>query len=245
MENAPLQEIGIIGTGAVGGALARLAARAGLPAVLANSRPPREWADDVADLGPTVRAGTLQEAAEGDVVVLAVPLTAVPELPEGLLAGRVVLHTGNYYPFRDGRIADLDEERMTAAQWAQAHLPGARLVQGLSSMVAPHLPRLARPGGADEASGELTFVPVAGDDAAAVALARAVIGRLGYGTVAAGGLEETWRFEPEAEAYTQLYAAPGTPMEGLMESTPRPVGEAELRDALARAARVRVGERRF
>lgn len=241
--------IGVIGTGAVGSALARLAGRAGLEVVLANSRPPEEWADRVGEIAPGARAGTLEEAARGDVVVLSVPLPAVADLPAGLLDGRTVLHTGNYYPYRDGRIAALDDERVTAAQWAQEHLPGARVVQAMSSMVAPHLPLLARPqrpsDDAPSDGGELTFVPVAGDDPQAVAQVREVVRRLGFGTVPVGGLDEAWRFEPEADAYTALYAAPGTPPAELMESTPRPVGETRLRAALEGAERVRVADRRL
>ena len=58
-------------------------------------------------------------------------------------------------------------------------------------------------------------------------------------------IAHAFRATPDQRRRLADAAAPGTPMEGLMESTPRPVGEAELRDALARAARVRVGERRF
>ena len=64
--------VGIIGAGSIGGALARRLAQANLPAVLSNSRGPDSLAGLVADIGGSVRAGTREEAAAQDVVLVAV-----------------------------------------------------------------------------------------------------------------------------------------------------------------------------
>lgn len=101
--------LGLIGGGMIGGGLARLAVAAGLHVVLSNSRGPQTLAGLVAELGGHARAATPEEAARaGDLVVATVPLKAYDRLPAAALAGKVVIDTMNYYPDRDGRIAELD-----------------------------------------------------------------------------------------------------------------------------------------
>src|SRR5215207_4956984 len=101
--------LGLIGSGMIGSALARLAVAAGLDVVLSNSRGPETLTDLVTELGARARAATPTEAAEaGDLVVATIPLHAHAQLPAAALAGRTVVDTMNYYPQRDGRIAELD-----------------------------------------------------------------------------------------------------------------------------------------
>ena len=76
-----MNRIGIIGSGAIGTAIARLAVAADLDVLIANSRGPESLQDLVAELGPHAQAGTVRQAVEfGDVPVLAIPLTAYPAL---------------------------------------------------------------------------------------------------------------------------------------------------------------------
>ncbi|MCS6550000.1 NAD(P)-binding domain-containing protein [Curtobacterium flaccumfaciens pv. flaccumfaciens] len=115
-----MNRIGIIGSGAIGTAIARLAVAADLDVLIANSRGPESLQDLVAELGPRAQAGTVRQAVEfGDVPVLAIPLTAYPALAPDLdaFAGRTVLSTGNYYPGRDGRIEELDTFATTTAEY--------------------------------------------------------------------------------------------------------------------------------
>ena len=59
-------------------------------------------------------------------------------------------------------------------------------------------------------------------------------------------MAESWRFEPEASAYTRLYLAdPATPDEHLLEAPAAPVAAATLRTALGTAERVNVADRVF
>src|SRR3712207_5870948 len=104
--------IGLIGSGHIGSTIARLAVDAGHDVVLSNSRGPGTLGDLVDRLGPHARAATPAEAAAaGDVVVVTIPLRAYREVPVEPLRGKVVIDTGNYYPQRDGQIAELDDER--------------------------------------------------------------------------------------------------------------------------------------
>src|SRR5947209_2102434 len=97
--------VGFIGSGHIGGAVARLAVAAGYGVVLSNSRGPETLEDLVQELGPSARAATPAEAAAaGDLVVVSIPPRAYPAVPVEPLAGKPVLDTINDIPERDGRI---------------------------------------------------------------------------------------------------------------------------------------------
>ncbi|MGW0570838.1 NADPH-dependent F420 reductase [Streptomyces tauricus] len=235
--------LGIIGSGNIGSAVARLAVAADIDVVIANSRGPQSLKDLMEELGPRAMAGTVEEAAcAGEATVLSVPLTAYRDLPAGLLTGRTVLDTGNYYPYRDGRIAALDSEEMTTAELEQQLLPGVLLVKAFNNILAHHIPQLARPAGAPDRSA----LPVAGDDRGARARVADLIGRLGFEAVDAGTLDESWRFEPEAGAYTRIYLAdPDVPAERIMQAPAAPLPADKLQEALRTARRVKVAARTF
>jgi hypothetical protein len=93
-----------------------------------------------------------QAAQAGEATVLSVPLGAHNALPAELLHGRTVLDTGNYYPSRDGRIAELDSDEISTSELAQRLLPGALLVTAFNNILAHHVPQLARPAGAPTAA---------------------------------------------------------------------------------------------
>src|SRR5262245_41760255 len=102
--------IGLIGSGRIGGTVARLAIAAGYDVVLSNSRGPETLADLVTELGPYARAGRPADAAAaGDIVVVTVPQKAYREVPAEPLDGKVVIDTNNYYSERDGHVAELDD----------------------------------------------------------------------------------------------------------------------------------------
>ena len=235
--------LGIIGSGNIGSAVARLATAAGMNVVIANSRGPESLQELVSELGPLARAGTPEEAANaGDAVVLSIPLKAVPDLPAGLLADKLVLDTSNYYPFRDGAIPELVDSTVTSSELVRDQLGGPRYVKVFNNIMAAHIPALARPHGADDRSA----LPIAGDDDAAKTEASALIDALGFDTVDAGTLAESWRFEPETPAYGRVYFEdPGVPDEQLADMGPGPTPAGQLQTALDAATRVNVAERRF
>ena len=196
-----MQRIGIIGSGDIGKAIARLAVEAGFEVLIANSRGPASLMELVDELGPRAQAGdAAQAAAFGDIPVLAVPLGAYPALPAGALAGRTILSTGNYYPHRDGRIAQLDSLELTTAEYEQSLLPGTTIVKAFNNIVFHHIPNLAH-------SNPRTALPIFGDNSESKARVSVVVEALGFDAVDAGTLAESWRCEPESGAYTPIYAA--------------------------------------
>lgn len=202
--------VSFIGAGNIGGTVAKLAVAAGHDVLVSNSRGPETLGDVVAGLGERATAVTAAEAAAGaDLVVLSIPLKAVPELPDDVraaLAGRVVIDTSNYYPEqRDGRIAALDEKRTTTTGLVAEHLPGARVVKAFNNIFWGHLRDLARPG-TDAGSPERSALAIAGDDESAKAAATEFIASIGYDVLDTGTLADSGRFEPGTPAYGLPYA---------------------------------------
>ena len=166
--------IGLIGSGHIGGTVARLAVAAGYDVVVSNSRGPETLRELVGELGPRARAATAAEAAAaGDIVVVSVPFKAYQAVPAEPLAGKVVIDTNNYYPQRDGQFAELDDASATCSELLQRHLAGAQVVKVFNNIFFKHLGSLARPAGA----ADRTALPIAGDDAAAKATVDRVPGR--------------------------------------------------------------------
>ncbi|WUV68910.1 NAD(P)-binding domain-containing protein [Streptomyces sp. NBC_01478] len=194
--------LGLIGAGNIGSALARLAIAAGLNVVVSNSRGPDTLADLVAELGEQARAATPAEAAQaGDLVVVTVPLSTYEKLPVAALAGKTVIDTMNYYPDRDGRIAELDSGEQTSSALVQRRLADSQVVKAFNSIDFVRLFTSARPVGADDRSA----LPVAGDDPAAKAQVAELLDALGFDAVDIGTLADSWRSEPGTPVYVQPY----------------------------------------
>ena len=219
--------IGFIGSGNIGGTVARLAAAAGYDVVVSNSRGPETLAGFVGELGPRARAATAAEAASaGEIVVVSVPFKAYPQLPAAELAGKVVLDTNNYYPQRDGTFAELDNGSLTSAELEQQHLDGARLVKVFNNIYFEHLRSLPRPSGA----ADRTALTIAGDDGEAKRTATEFLDAIGYDAVDVGPLAESWRVEPGQPAY-------GPPYGSFDDPAGTPASADEVRAAVAAAKR--------
>ncbi len=222
-----MTSVGFIGSGRIGSTVARLSVAAGYGVVMSNSRGPQSLTDLVSELGPMARAATSQEAAdEGDLVVVTIPLRAYQSVPARPLAGKLVLDTCNYYPERDGQIAELDSGSLTSSELVQRHLAGAHVVKVFNNIFYQHLLSLARPVGAADRS----FLPIAGDDADARTQASAFLDAIGYGAVDAGPLASSWRQQPGTPVY-------GTPYGPFNDLAGTPASEATVRAALAQATR--------
>jgi predicted dinucleotide-binding enzyme len=202
---APLK-IGTIGAGHIGGTLGALWVKAGHP-VMFSSRHPEELKGLVEGLGPLAHAGTVQEAiAFGDAVLLAVPYRALPQIGKDfaheLATKALVLDACNPFPARDGEIATWAREKGTGLASAEL-LPGARLVRAFNAIGYARLPEAAhRPG-------ESIGMPMAGDDANALAVASRLVREIGFEPVVIGPLA------------MGKYLIPGTPLAG--EHTPEQI----------------------
>ncbi|WSQ14285.1 NAD(P)-binding domain-containing protein [Streptomyces sp. NBC_01231] len=222
--------LGIIGSGSLGGAVARLAVDAGIDVVLSNSRGPQTLRGLTDRLGPRARAATPAEAAAaGDWTLVAVPFSAVPHLPADALAGKIVIDANNYYRPRDGVSADLLAGGLTAGELFQRYVPGARAVKTFSTIYFEHLIALARPAGSPDRSA----LPITGDDDAVKKSVTALLDRLGYDTVDAGAMTEGWRVQDGSPAWVLPYLS--DPRLPWPQDPGKPTGVKEIRTALEQA----------
>jgi 8-hydroxy-5-deazaflavin:NADPH oxidoreductase len=198
---ADKMKIGIVGSGNVGGALGAAWVKAGHE-VMFSSRNLEHDKALAARLGPNARAGTPREAAAfGEVLMVSVPYRALPEVGKalaGLLKGKVVIDTCNPFATRDGEVATWARQKGVGLASAEL-LPGARIVRAFNAIGA------ARMGAAHEQPGRIGM-PIASDDAQAVALASRLVRDIGYEPVLIGGLA------------MGKHLMPGTPLSG--ERTP-------------------------
>jgi hypothetical protein len=181
---APLK-IGTIGSGRIGGTLGSLWVKTGHP-VMFSSRHPEKLKDLVDGLGPLARAGTVEEAiAFADVVLLAVPYHAMPQVGKDYASalGRkaLVIDATNPIPRRDGEIADWALKKGAGAASAEL-LPGVRIVRAFNAIGYARLPEIA------ERKGDPVGMPMAGDDANAIALASKLVREIGFEPVVIGPL---------------------------------------------------------
>jgi predicted dinucleotide-binding enzyme len=193
--------IGIVGAGDIGGTFARLLVAVGHEVVVANSRGPETLADLVAELGERATAGTVAQAAQaGELVVLAIPFFRYPELPAEPFAGRVVIDAGNYDPYRDPAVPELERGETTSGQLLAAHLPGARIVKAYNTIWWRRLREEGRP---ERPVAQRLAIPVAADDQAAKDLVFALTEQLGFAPVDAGSLADSRRQEYGRPVFNQ------------------------------------------
>ena len=190
--------IGFIGSGNIGGTLAKLFAEQGYDVVISNSRGPETLADVVAELGPKARAATAAEAgAAGDAVVVTVPLRALPDIPVEPLAGKVVIDTNNYYWERDGHIEALDRGEATVSGLLQEHLPTSKVAKGFNHIGAADIPTHGMPAGTPNRRA----IATASDHPEAIEFVTRLYDELGYDAVNLGPLSESWRVERDRPGY--------------------------------------------
>lgn len=192
--------IGIIGAGHIGSALALRLVSLGHSVYIANSRGPETLKDVAQKTG--AKPVTAQEAARhGEIIVVTIPLKNIPELPNDLFAGVAsqvpVIDTSNYYPLlRDGQIPELETGDLTESEWVQQHL-GRPVVKVFNNIYADHLQNNGLPAGTP---GRIAL-PVSGDDAAAKQKVMALVEELGFDAVDGGSLHESWRQQPGTPSY--------------------------------------------
>jgi predicted dinucleotide-binding enzyme len=192
--------IGIIGAGHIGSALATRLVSLGHSVWIANSRGPDTLKEVAQKTG--AKAVTAREAAgHGDIVVVTIPLKNIPDLPKDLFSGVAadvpVIDTSNYYPLlRDGQIPELETGDLTESEWVQQHL-GRPVVKVFNNIYADHLQNKGLPAGMP---GRISL-PVAGDDAAAKQKVMLLVEELGFDAVDDGRLHESWRQQPGTPSY--------------------------------------------
>ncbi|MGZ3439827.1 MAG: NADPH-dependent F420 reductase [Polyangia bacterium] len=193
-------KISIIGAGMIGGTLGKLWHDAGHTVHLAT-RHPAKLKKLISEIGPHAKAGTPEEAIQGsEAVLLAVPLFAIPMVAASiakLASDKAVLDACNAYPQRDGAAADeATRNRCGSSGWVLSHFPGARVVKAFNTVYFKVLQTESRRGVKDGIG-----IPLASDDANALALAEQLVRDAGFSPVVVGPLSKGKLFEPGTAVY--------------------------------------------
>lgn len=184
-------KVGFIGAGTVTSTFGRHLIAAGHTVVVSNSRGPETLADYVAELGPGAIAGTKQQVADCDVVILAVNWVHVPDAFKGIdWQGRILVDATNAHvdPVPDISLAGVTRSRAalkgrTSSEMVAAMATGARLVKSISNMpmdwiqdFSPNKPH--------------TVIFTSGDDAEAKQLVMELINSTGLVAIDLGSLAQ-------------------------------------------------------
>lgn len=196
--------IGVIGSGHIGGTIGGLWIKNG-HRVLFSSRHPEELKDMVTSLGDRAKAGTVEQAiAFGDVLFIAVPYAALPQIGQdyaAALKGKIMLDACNAVAPRDGNALADEVERDGVGMTSQKYLPGTRLVRAFNTLNYMIFEREAnRPD-------PKLAVPIAGDDAEALRVAAILVRDAGFDPVVVGDLKAASRFQRGAPGYGQAVTA--------------------------------------
>lgn len=177
-------KIGIIGAGGIGQAFAGHMARAGFEVILSNSHDPQSLAAVARKLGGATRTGTREEAAQADVVLLAVPWqqweAALSDLPPW--AGRILIDATNAIAFPEFRPADLNGR--TSSEIVASLAPGARVVKAMNTLA-----REVLASDPHEAGGSRVLF-ISGDDAGAKKVVSGLLEKAGFAAIDLGRLRE-------------------------------------------------------
>ncbi|AUD04732.1 NADPH-dependent F420 reductase [Spirosoma pollinicola] len=174
--------IGIIGAGNIAQGFARHVAKAGYPVIISNSRGPTSLTDLVSSLGEGVQAGTVEQAAQASIVLLALPWTHLSEGLANLPAwdSRIVIDATNFIVFPEFTPADLGDK--TSSEVVSELVPGARIVKAFNTLDAAILasdPQMA---------GGKRVLFFSGDDKAAKEMVGQLIKAIGFAGIDLGSL---------------------------------------------------------
>jgi len=221
--------IGIIGTGPIGSTLAIKLAKAGHQIKVTNTREMPELEKIAEKLGAA--AATLENVVKDvDAIIFSMPFGAYKDLPKDLLKkvpqDVVVMDTSNYYPFRDGDIAEL--EQISESEYISGIL-GMQLTKVFNNILEYTLKHHGKETGAE---GRIA-ISVAGDNQAHKLVVSQLVDQTGFDTVDGGTLSESWRQQPGTPAYcTELNAAQLKQALADAEKGKAPAVRDEIMDAL-------------
>ncbi|WP_192349977.1 NADPH-dependent F420 reductase [Algoriphagus sp. Y33] len=198
-------KIGIIGTGAIGGTIAKKLITAGHNVKVHNTNKSEKLKLRADELGATPSTADAI-AKDVDVVILSVPTLAIPNLSKLLFAGVsedvIVVDTSNYYPFRDEEIKELQDGKVESV-WVAEQL-GRPVIKAFNNLLAHSLEYGGKP---ENLEGRIAMA-ISGDDEKAKVLISGLINDAGFDIVDAGDLTESWRHQPGTPAYcTELTVA--------------------------------------
>jgi predicted dinucleotide-binding enzyme len=196
--NGAAPTIGILGAGKVGTVLARLARAAGYRVLIAGSSSPDRIALIIEVLVPGADPATSADVIDGaDIVILALPLRSVPNLPAERLRSKLVIDAMNYWEPTDGTLPEFSEDPRGTSEIVQERLAAPRFVKAFSHLGYHDLDERGRPSG-DE---DRIALALAGDDPSDLATVAALVDAFGFDPLIVDGLVHGRAFQAHTPAF--------------------------------------------
>lgn len=177
------KSFGIIGAGNIGTTVARHLVKAGFPVIVSNSRGVDSLKEVVSSLGAGAKAGTLEDAANADIVLLSLPWSEVSSLTRLIdWTDKIVIDATNHFiSFApEFKVADLNGK--SSSQVVAEQLPGARLVKAFNTLyfkilaLDPHV------------AGGKRVLFISGDDASSKNEVGEIIREIGFAAIDLGDI---------------------------------------------------------
>jgi predicted dinucleotide-binding enzyme/uncharacterized NAD(P)/FAD-binding protein YdhS len=192
----PAHDLGIVGAGKIGTAIARQAVRSGLHVHVETSRDARSLSARI----PGAVAGLRTPSAD-DVVVLTMPFHAVFDLDPERLRDAVVVDATNPWGPEDLAAIERARERygieLSSSELVAAHLSASRVAKALNHIGYHDVEDHPRPAGASDRRA----LAIASDDDVAASRVAALLDRLGYDAVLVDGLDQAHHLEPDGAVF--------------------------------------------
>lgn len=219
-------KIGIIGTGAIGGTIAKKMVAAGHQVKVYNTSSAEQLKAKARELG--AESASINSVVKNvNIIILSTPTSAIPLLPKDLFAVAdddvIIVDTSNYYPFRDGDIEELKDGKVESV-WVSEQI-GRPVIKAFNNLLAK---TLESGGNRKGAEGRIAMA-ISGDDKQAKETVEQLIDDAGYDSVDAGSLADSWKHQPGTPAYcTELNAVElGQALQNGIKET-----AAEIRDSV-------------
>ena len=190
--------IGIIGAGRLGTALARAFSKTDNSVAIINSRGPESLKLQLGILLPGVEAKDIHELIQwADILILAVPLREFHSLPLAEISGKIVIDAMNYWSPIDGKITAFDEYAVSSSTVVARALPDSYVIKTLNSVAYGEIDERTL---AD--TGEYTrAIAIAGDSEESKKIVSKIIMSIGFDPVDLGGIENGAMFQPDTKLF--------------------------------------------
>jgi predicted dinucleotide-binding enzyme len=183
-------KIAIIGSGLIGGTLARLLVKAGYETAMTNSRGQLSLKNFSEELGERFHPVTLNEAFEfGDIIIVSIHWRQIDSIPVIDSHGKIIVDTTNPYN-SDGTLFDLGDE--ISSSKVVDHFPGGLVVKAFNTIWYKHL---AENGNISAPLEERQVIPLAGDNEEAKQKISKIIEEIGFGPLDTGTLSEGSKYQ--------------------------------------------------
>ncbi|MDB5176504.1 MAG: coenzyme F420-dependent oxidoreductase [Candidatus Saccharibacteria bacterium] len=194
----PKNKIGIIGSGRLGTALARLLSNAGYEVSIINSKSPDSLKLQLKVLLPKVTARKINELiAWSDIIILALPLREYTTLSLDKMSGKIIIDAMNYWAGIDGKIPEFEKYAGSSSELVAKSLPNSRVIKTLNSVAYNELEEHSAP----KRTMNRRAIPLAGDDESAKAIVCEIIDNIGFDPVDLGPLSRGRLFQPDTNLF--------------------------------------------